>query len=82
MVKSPTKKVKGYYLLFHQFHNKGRSYISIKTNSENYTLPKHQQPYPMALDDTPNMLLQSPKLHGTCQLQQPRASLLPKHKIQ
>ena len=56
--------------------------MSIKTNSEKYTLPKHQQPYPMALDDTPNTLLQSPKLHGTCQLQRPQASLHTKHKIQ
>ena len=82
MVKSPTKKVNGYYLLFHQFCSIGRSCISIKTNSENYTLPKQQQQYPMALDDTPNTILQSPKLHGTHQLQRPRASLHPKHKIQ
>ena len=77
MVKSPTKKVNGYYLLFHQFCSIGRSCISIKTNSENYTLPKQQQQYPMALDDTPNTILQSPKLlaHVNCSGPEPPYTL-------
>lgn len=46
---------------------------------EQQKLPKHQLPYPMALDDTPNRLLQSQKLHDTCPLQQPQAFLHPEH---
>lgn len=45
---------------------------------ENKTLPKHQQPYPMALVDIPSKLLRSQELHGTCLLQQHRAFWHPK----
>lgn len=36
-------------------------------------IPELLQPCPMALDDIPNMLQQSPKQHDTCQLQQHQA---------
>lgn len=36
----------------------------------------------MALNDIPNKLLQSPKPHDTCPLQQHQVVLHPKHQIQ
>lgn len=75
------RKGRRYNFLFHHFiikeHHAYLSKPSMK--KKNKKLPKHQQPYPMALDDTPNTLLQSPKLHGTCPLQQPQAFLHPEH---
>lgn len=47
-----------------------------------YNSPKHQQPYPMALDDIPNKLLQFLKPHDTCPLQLHQAVLHPKNQSQ
>lgn len=52
--------------------------LKVRNISENI-IPKHQQPYPMVLDDIPNMLLQFQGLHGTYPLLQHQAFSHPIH---